>query len=1082
MAGNRKEYKMAIKIAGEIDKSLPESVRLSKAELRAIAREASASSASTATSFRKGLAETKPMFDKVGRVAKKAFKTVTVAATAASVAVGTFSVKTGMEFESQMSTVEALSKASQAEMIQLNKTAKYLGATTVWTAKESGQAMEYMAMAGWDAKQMVDAVPATMDLASASGEELSTVADIVTDSMTAFSLKAEQAGHFTDVLAAAATSSNTNVGKLGESFKYAAPLAGSMGYNIEDTAFALGLMANNGIKAGQAGTSIRSWLTRMAKPTKESEAAMKKLGLSLEDSSGKMKPFSTIIEETRKSFQGLTKSEKSEYSAMIAGKTGMSGLLAIVNSTDKDYKKLRQSIDDCNGAAKEMADTKLDNLEGDVTLFKSSLDGAGMEIYEEMKEPLREIVSSGTKWVGDFAKSFRKNFPTIRRYVSEAGEAFDKLATPLFSIGGWLIEHPDVIVGTISGIGGALASYKLASGVMTLSSSLKALSSGGNSILGITSAIGVIVGVSTAVAKAKQIAKDASLDKHFGNIALSMEDVKAVSKEIVGSKKLEKVSELLDSISKTEGFADSLKESERELNRINWKTSIGIELSDTDKSDYESSVKQYVDSAQQLVDQKGYEVKVGTSLLFDDSIEYTQLLKDNNYFYKELESEVDTLSKKINKKLQKGIKDGFTPDLQSEVDGLINEISEITDVLTESEQEASWDALQTKWSGEDLNSESIKNLQKEVQSNINELRDGAQNALETGLSNASAKKKLGYIDQKEYEAEVSKYQEAYKKTIAEADERGQSFLYNTGMNAYADKMANGTMTGGDREAAKEIFDSVSAINPNSSYGKASTSIGYAYDDSVLSNAAQIWERFTKGDVGGLTRFDFLIPSELKVKTTKDAHEETASRLAKDYKGESAVPIYPEFDSNKTEKETKEITSKIKGDFKSQLEDGVFANIPLNVTGQISTQIKGSGFFSNGNKEKNIKKHAKGGIFHTPHIGMVAEAGYSESIIPIDGSSNSYNLLAKTAQMMGVGDDLSSLASQVIVLNGGSGAAVAAQAGNQSSQPINVHYSPKIIIQGNAEKSVIEGALSDDYEKFKRFMNQWKKESERVSLA
>lgn len=245
--GNRKDYKMYIKIAGEIDKSLPESARLSKAELRAIAREASAASAATSTSFRKGLQEsksvfdeTKPMFDKFSNAAKKATKVTVAAVTAASVALGTFSVKTGMAYESQMSTVRALSQASDADMLQLDKTAQHLGATTVWTAKESGQAMEYMAMAGWNAKQMVDAVPATMDLASASGEDLAEVSDIVTDSMTAFNMKAKEASHFTDVLAAAATSSNTNVGKLGESFKYAAPLAGSLGYSIEDTSVGFG--------------------------------------------------------------------------------------------------------------------------------------------------------------------------------------------------------------------------------------------------------------------------------------------------------------------------------------------------------------------------------------------------------------------------------------------------------------------------------------------------------------------------------------------------------------------------------------------------------------------------------------------------------------------------------------------------------------------------------------------------------------------------------------------------------------------------------------------------------------------------
>ena len=480
MAGNKRtEYQLAIQIAGEISKSFPQSMKLTKSELRAISRAAARSSGNIKTSFRQSLQDTKPMFDKIGKAAKKAFKVVTTAAAAASIGIGSFSVKTGMEFDSQMSTVKALSGASQSEMRQLNATAKELGATTKWTAKESGQAMEYMAMAGWDTKQMIAAVPATMNLASASGEELATVSDIVTDAMTAFGMKAKEAGHFTDVLAAAATSSNTDVGKLGEAFKYAAPLAGTLKYSIEDTAFALGLAANSGIKASQAGTSIRSWLTRMIKPTKQSETAMKKLGIRLTDSKGNMKSFREVLDKTRVSLKKIkSEKERGKYAGMLAGQTGMSGLLAIVNATDKDYKKLSKSIHECKGAAEEMANTKLDNLEGDVTLFKSAVDGAGLEIYNELKEPLRELVSDGTKWVGEFAKGFKEKFPMIKRNITQAGEAVNTLATPVLKLGGWLVSHPSVITGTLTGIGAAFATHKIASGITGAVSGIKSLVSG----------------------------------------------------------------------------------------------------------------------------------------------------------------------------------------------------------------------------------------------------------------------------------------------------------------------------------------------------------------------------------------------------------------------------------------------------------------------------------------------------------------------------------------------------------------------------------------------------------------------------
>lgn len=1085
--GNRKEYKMYIKIAGEIDKSLPESARLSKAELRAIAREASAASAATSTSFRKGLHEsksvfdeTKPMFDKFSNAAKKATKVTVAAVTAASVALGTFSVKTGMAYESQMSTVRALSQASDADMLQLDKTAQHLGATTVWTAKESGQAMEYMAMAGWNAKQMVDAVPATMDLASASGEDLAEVSDIVTDSMTAFNMKAKEASHFTDVLAAAATSSNTNVGKLGESFKYAAPLAGSLGYSIEDTSLALGLMANSGIKASQAGTSMRSWLTRMAKPTDESAAAMKKLGLSLKDSHGKMKPLRTVIKETRSAFSGLSKSQKAQYAAMLAGKTGMSGLLAVVQSADGDFSKLSDAIDNCNGAAKKMADTKLDNLEGDVTLFKSAMDGAGLEIYDEIKEPLRDVVQEGTKWVANFAKEFKENFPTIKRYVTDAGEAIGQFATPLIQVGDWLVSHPDAIVGTITGIGTALITYKVASGVTNLATSLSSLSSSGLGVLGLTGAVGVVTGIAGAINEANRIAKDASLDEHFGNVALSMDDIKMVSKEIVGAKKLERVSELLSSMSKTKGFADELKEANSAIKKMHWKTSIGMEFSDSDKADYETNVKQYVDSAQKLIEQNGYEVNIATSLLFDDSPEKTQLLKNDNYFYKELDGEVSKLSDKINAKLQKGIKKGFSPDLQNEIDGLLNQMSEITNAFSKADTESSWKILETEWSGKALTADSFKNLKSEIQNNIKELEDGAKDARDTGITNAGRKKELGYIDQKEYEAEVKKYKDAYDKTTSEAKNRGIKFLLNSTLDTYGEDFLDGKLSDADKGAMGDMLSDIREMKPNYETESAILDMEVALNRNALTDFGDWY-----ADVTGHENKAIYKQAQQGADTYVKGYfgEKQGNNKKSDSKKDIDFNFYPQFDLNKVSQSTNEVTSKIKGDFKTQLQEGVSADIPIKATGHLSQPIEflykdGGGTSQSKGK---VKKHAKGGIFSSPHIGMVAEAGYSESIIPLDGSKNAYNLLGQTAQLMGVEPGLSALANQVIVLNSGTTGNPAVQEKQSTQQPVQINFAPVINMSGDADKKEIQNVLSDEYEKFKRFMKRYNKDGGRVEF-
>ena len=305
------------------------------------------------------------------------------------------------DFEESMSNVEALSGASVDELGQLSSLAKELGATTKFTAKESADAMGYMAMAGWDAEQMLAGMPGVLQLAAASGEDLARVSDIVTDSMTAFGLSAADTNRYADVLAQTASKANTNVSLMGESFKYAAPLAGALKYDVEDVAVATGLMANAGIKGSEAGTTLRNIFTRLAKPTKESADAMDALGLSMSDGTGKMYTWMELMEQMRDSFAGLTEEQKTFYAAELAGQRGMSGLLAIVNASEEDFSKLSVAITNSAGAAQRMADIKLDNLNGQMTLFNSALEAVETTVGEQFTPDLQELYSIGAAVLGE---------------------------------------------------------------------------------------------------------------------------------------------------------------------------------------------------------------------------------------------------------------------------------------------------------------------------------------------------------------------------------------------------------------------------------------------------------------------------------------------------------------------------------------------------------------------------------------------------------------------------------------------------------------------------------------------------------
>lgn len=309
------------------------------------------------------------------------------------------------EFQSQMSTVQAISGASGQEMDALAEKARYMGATTAFTAAEAGQALEYMAMAGWKTGDMLGGLEGVMNLAAASGESLGTTSDIVTDALTAFGLAAADSARFADVLAAASSNSNTNVAMMGETFKYAAPVAGALGYSIEDVALAIGLMANAGIKGSQAGTALRGTLTNLAKPSDDVLWYMEELGVSMTDSAGQTRSLSELMDVLRDRFSALTEAQQAEYAAGIAGKEAMSGLLAIVNASEADYQKLTEAITASSGAAREMSEIRLDNLQGQMTLLSSAADGLKLAVGEQLTPVLTDLAQAGTEafaWAAEF--------------------------------------------------------------------------------------------------------------------------------------------------------------------------------------------------------------------------------------------------------------------------------------------------------------------------------------------------------------------------------------------------------------------------------------------------------------------------------------------------------------------------------------------------------------------------------------------------------------------------------------------------------------------------------------------------------
>lgn len=405
----------------------------------------------------------------LGGIASKGLTASTVAISAVSAALSTcagYAIKVGSDFEAGMSNVEAISSASaqsvttaSGEMVDgltaLTDKAKEMGATTKFSATESSQALNYMAMAGWDAQEMYDGLAGVMTLAAASGEDLATTSDIVTDALTAFGMQASESGHFADVLAQVSASANTNVGLLGETFKYVAPLCGTMGYSAEDASIAIGLMANSGIKGSQAGTALKTAIANMAAPTKAMAAQMAALGIEITNSDGSSKSLMEVMQNLRTSFDGLSESEQAAAASTIFGKESMSGMLAVINASDEDFAKLTESIYNCDGAAEQMAATMQDNLQGQITILKSGVEGLGIAVYEKLQEPLKNLAVKGQEYIGQLTDAF--NSGGFSGLVSEIGNVLADAVSMVMTYAPKLVDAAvDCIDAFIGGISSAL--------------------------------------------------------------------------------------------------------------------------------------------------------------------------------------------------------------------------------------------------------------------------------------------------------------------------------------------------------------------------------------------------------------------------------------------------------------------------------------------------------------------------------------------------------------------------------------------------------------------------------------------------
>lgn len=1108
---NKKEYKVKIQIGGEKDSSLDKAFSQTKRELDNLYRFSKRTNQSFLSSV-----------NKMDAFADKTFSFMAKGAAAASAGItGALAASTaaGASFESQMSTVQAISQASGTEMARLKALAKQMGIETKFSATEAGQGLEYMAMAGWEVDSMLAGLPGIMNLAAASGEDLGQVSDIVTDSMTAFNLEASRSAEFADVLAQASARSNTDVATMGQTFKYVAPVAGALSFSIQDTATAIGLMANAGIKGEQAGTSLRAMLTRIVKPTAEVASAMERIGLSVTNSDGSMRSLNEIQRDLRAGFSGLSESERASTAASLAGQEAMSGMLALVNASDEDYEKLSDSIYHAKGAAEEMAGVRMDNLKGDVTLLKSSAEGAGIAIYEGLSEPFREGVQTGTEWLNSFTESVEENLPTIRREVKSAGSSLMGFADPVLDLGSWFLQHPEVMQGGLTGLVSALLTFKAAKGITSAVKLFGSLSGMITAwpVAAAGLAIGGIAGITSAMKAAARERAAKNLAEHFGDVTLSIEELGEAAKHILGDDLFFGIEEMERSSTRADDYYQTMKDSMEAVQKTDWKLSMGIELKEGDAQEYVAAVDAYVQNAQDYITEKGYELNLAVDLVMGEA--GTGLSEDSGAFYQALLAQLDPLKENISVALQDITENGLTLDKQKIVSDYLGQMAEITSMITEAENAAKLQMIQGKYAGAALDADSFQNLQAELANYTEQAVQSTDEAYQKVLASLNAQRLAGEkgmeggISQEEFDARSAEAAQSYYQSKAETILNGQQAMVDTIMATYGDEIEPVLEEVNQKldEKVREVMENPHNMLPEDFMQELQWAISEAMAEAELpSDAQDALGMLVKGMepseeqmtqlINQMKQSGQAIPQaflegmqSIDMIRAASGDEEglwgTVGQIIAESPEQALVleaarqqgAMFPQAAFNAIEAEYPNADTAARQfleHLKSSFETGITANVPVSVS--INTMMTPEGQTAVGklrNSAKNLPGHAEGGIFDTPHIAAFAEKG-PEAVVPLDGSQKAISIWQEAGKLLGAYENNSySRIYESLSQNGPrSDSAVPAGAGYERGA-----FQPVINIYGNTNREDINNGLMMTFEKWKEYMERYEDGRRRVSF-
>lgn len=1149
------EYRMAIKIAGEIEKSLYNCTDLTRKELNKIAKEAAYTSSITKESFSQGLKETEPLFDGLEKAGTKAFKALAAAATAAGTAmigIGTMSAQAGIEFESAFAGVKK---------------------TTTATADEYAQMKE-------EILAMTREIPA-------SGAEIAAVAEaagqlgIEKENLLAFSRTMIDLGESTNLSseeAASALAKFANITNMSAgNYDRLGSVIVDLGNNFATTEADIVSMATNMASAGElAGFTepqIMAMATAMSSVGIEAEAGgsamskmIKKVQVAVETGSDSLKDYASVagqtVEEFKEDFQkdgltavanfisGLNDVERNGKSAtVILDEMGLTEvrlsntLLSLANADNLMLEAVETANDawDANIALTNEAAQRYETTESKIAVMKNGFTEMGIAMYDQFNEPLREGIDiitdlvhettaeiSGSNVIHDLAQDIVNGIPTAIRVIQSAAEAVGNFADPFLEVGGWLADNPQLLEETVAGLGAALITYKTAKGITSLATAFTSLGAASLPVLGLTGAAAAIGGITVAVKKSAAEAKKANLDAHFGNITLSMQEMEDVAAYIISNNSFGQLQESISELKELDGINDSIDDTISELNKMNWKVSIGMELKEEEQALYKENIASYVSDVQAYLEQEQYAVSLSVGVLTGEELENSNIVTQLNEFYSGKSAELAALGTELNEVVTDAFQDGLLDiDESRTIADLQKQMADIKASLAMGSYEANLDLLGMKYAGGELDTETFQNLLAE----ISEQQEAAKQQYEEAYVAANQAQRAmleagpenGGITQEQYEANIKELEDNYLAQIAALDAKAADFAIGTIIQQYSNEIGENpellqeNISGVLRERLTYLEGLDGTNNKENAlfaWNEASIArdIGIEKLDGEQRKALEeLWKLSTpmyEEVVNTMQKYmeeGKEIPAELKNIVFNSA---AIGMLSGDYNSVYSALGATAYDNNEfreridglTEEKyyiPEQIAASILGNtdpidtaanelyaYTEQLLGSKFSN-KLDVEADVNLKFRTASMAlaqnAVGSAVSYLPGHAEGGIFDEPHVAWFSEEG-PEAAIPIDGSVRSVNLWQQTGEMLGVfnrKDGFHALAAQLINESGSSSSNTV----NNSEENNKFSYSPTYNFYGDApSKKDLDEHIEDSFEKWEEMMNRWIKNNRRYSFS